>query len=202
MAVPSDYNPNIPQSTDLLSVSQGNILLNFQAIQALIDVNHVDFAATGAGKHAFVEMPVQSPVPTTVGGEVGLYCQTSSITSQPELVFARQSGSSAPSQVRISEFTSGVWANPGWARLPSGFLIKWRSDISFGSSRTVTINVNTDFTSPAYTTLFSVNITGQDMANNWNNVIAVGGSSFPNILVYTSSVPAGTVSFNYLLIGI
>lgn len=202
MAIPSDYNPNIPQSTDLLSVSQGNLLDNFGAIQALIDVNHVDFAATGAGKHTFVEMPVQSPVPTTVGGEVGLYCQTSASTTQPELVFARQSGSSAPAAVRITEFTSAGWTNPGWTKLPSGIMMKWHANIGFGGSRTVTLNLNTDVSgSPNFTTVLTILITPIDTAAAWNNVIAISNVTVPSFTVYTSSVPPSSVQFSYLAIG-
>ena len=202
MPIPSDYNPNIPQSSDLLSVSQGDLLDNFGAIQALIDVNHVDFAAVGAGKHTFVEMPVQSPVPTTVGGEVGLYCQTSATTTQPELVFARQAGSSAPASVQITEFTSAGWANPGWTKLPSGIMFKWRANIGFGGSNTVTKNLNTDVPgSPNFTTVLTILITPIDTAGTYNNVIGIKTVAVPSFTVYTSIVPPGTVQFSYFAIG-
>lgn len=202
MSVPSDYNPNIPQSTDLLSVSQSNILNNFGALQALIDVNHVDFAATGAGKHTFVEMPVQSPVPTTVGGEVGLYCQTSASTSQPEMVFARQAGSSYPSALQLVEFTSTNYNTTGWSRIPSGILLKWRADVGFGGASSVTININsTSPASPNFTTVLAIYVTPIDTAGSWNQVIALKSFSFPNFVVYTTGTPPSSVLFNYLVIG-
>lgn len=205
MPVPSDYNPNIPQPTDLLSVSQGNLLNNFGALQALIDVNHIDFAAAGAGKHSFVEMPVQNPVPTTSAGEVGLYSQTSAITAQPELVFARQMGSTAPAQVQVTEFTSARWQNPGWAMLPSGILLKWHSNIPFGGSQTVVVDLNTDVpTSPNYTNVLTVLVCGVDTAGTYDHVIAVksnSGGGAVILTVYAGTVPPGTVSFRYLAIG-
>ena len=202
MAIPSDYNANIPQPSDLLSISQGNLLNNFGAIQALIDINHVDFAAVGAGKHTFVEMPVQSPVPTTVGGEVGLYCQTSASTTQPELVFARQAGSSAPAAVQITEFTSAGWTNPGWTKLPSGIMMKWRANIGVGGSNTVTKNLNTDVPgSPNFTTVLTILITPIDTAATYNNVIGISNVTSPSFTVYTASTPPSTVQFSYFAIG-
>ncbi len=202
MPVPSDFNANIPQSSDLLSVSQGNLLNNFGAIKAIIDINHVDFAAVGAGKHTFVEMPVQSPVPTTVGGEVGLYCQTSAVTTQPELVFARQAASSAPAAVQITEFTSAGWTNPGWTKLPSGIMLKWRANIGFGGLSAVTKNLNTDVPgSPNFTTVLTILITPIDTAAAYDHVIGISNVTFPSFTVYTPAVPPGTVQFSYLAIG-
>lgn len=202
MPVPSDYNANIPQATDLLSVSQGDILDNFGAIKALIDVNHVDFAAIGAGKHSFVEMPVQSPVPTTSGGEVGLYCQTSASTTQPEMVFARQAGSSYPAAIQTVEFTSTNYNTTGWSRIPSGILLKWRADVGFGGSSTVSININsTTPSSPNFTVVLAIYITPIDTAGTWNNVIGLKSFTFPNFTVYTTGTPPSSVLFNYLVIG-
>ncbi len=202
MPVPSDYNALIPQPTDDPSISQGQILNNFGAIKSLIDINHVDFAAIGAGKHTFVEMPVQSPVPTTIGGEVGLYCQTSASTTQPELVFARQLGSTAPAEVRLTEFTSAGWTNPGWTKLPSGIMMKWRANIGFGGISTVTKNLNTDVPgSPNFTTVLTILITPIDTAAAYDHVIGISNVTFPNFTVYTPAVPPGTVQFSYLAIG-
>ena len=51
------YQNNIPQPTDQLSVSQGDLLNNFASIYTLIGVNHVQFDASGQGKHFFAEFP-------------------------------------------------------------------------------------------------------------------------------------------------
>ena len=67
------YNPNIPQATDTLNSSQGDLLANFMAIQTLIDVNHYDFASANQGKHMFVTMPVQTQSPGTALGEMALF---------------------------------------------------------------------------------------------------------------------------------
>lgn len=196
------YNANIPQPTDLLSASQPQILANFQALQTLIDVNHVDFASGNQGKHAFVEMPVQFPVPVTIAAEVGLYCQTSAITAQPELVFSRQFGSTAPAAVQITEFTSAGWTNPGWARLPSGILLKWHSGIGFGGATTKVVNVNTDVPgSPNFITTLTILITPIDTVGTFNNVMSIRNITFPNFTVGVPAIPPATVTFAYLAIG-
>lgn len=202
MPVPSDYKPNIPQATDLLSQSQLDLLNNFGAIQALIDINHSDFANPNAGKHNFVEMPVQFPVPTTAGSEVGLYCQTSVSTAQPELVFARQAGSTAPAAVQITEFTSAGWTNPGWSKLPSGIMLKWHANIGFGGSATKIINVNTDVPgSPNFITTLTILVTLIDTAATYDHVVGISNVTFPHFTAYTPIIPPGTVAFSYLAIG-
>jgi len=134
------YQANKPQATDQLSVSQGDIQGNFAAIKTLIDVNHVDFASANQGKHYFVEFPKQTaPLPVASANEVALYCQQSSYTSQPELVFSHQLGSNAPVPARIVEFTSAYWGTNGWTRLPSGILLKWGQALLSNGLTTTTI---------------------------------------------------------------
>jgi hypothetical protein len=202
MPVPSDYDPNIPQPTDQLSVSQADILNNFGALQAMLDINHVDFANAGAGKHFFIELPVQLVAPVTAGGEVGLYSRTSTSTTQPELVFLRQAGSTAPAAVQSTEFTSAGWTNPGWTKLPSGIMFKWRANIGFGGVNTVTINLNTNVPgSPNFTTALTILITPIDTAASYDHVMGISNVTFPNFTVYAATVPPGTVQFSYLAIG-
>lgn len=115
------YNPNIPQAADLLSQSQGDILANFQALQTLIDVNHVDFASGDQGKHKWVSLPVQGASPVTAATEIALFSRTSALTTVPELCI-RFAGNGT-----VIEATSTLLANNGWTYLPSGVLLKWGS---------------------------------------------------------------------------
>ena len=182
------YNANIPQPTDQLSVSQADILNNFMAIKTLIDVNHVDFSGgANQGKHFFIEFPIQSPVPTTAAGEVGLYSQTSTLTSQPELVFSKQSGTS------VYEFTSsGQLANGGWVRSPSGILMLWGTG-GPGAAGAYTVTYPVNASTPVFAFVYSSFVTPTS-----------------NIVVYVTSVTttqinlnvSGAGSFNYLIIGI
>lgn len=151
------YNQNIPQATDQMSVSQNDLLNNFQAIYNAFNLNHVPFNSGSPiqGKHAFVEMPNQSSsVPSTIANEVGLYCNTSTYTTQPELFFAKQLGSTAPiANYEIS--SSNYIQNGGWTRFPSGILIKWGT-FNTGSGGTGTLTFPTASSIPAFGNIFGV----------------------------------------------
>lgn len=57
----TQYKPNIPQPSDLISVSQDDLLKNFQYLNTFLDVEHqqsgLDTTATGSGRHRTVSMP-------------------------------------------------------------------------------------------------------------------------------------------------
>ena len=196
---------NVPLSGQSLGVTRVPINQNFSVIDSAFLVDHVDYNTVGQGKHKKVSMPVQNPVPAPQAGEVQLYSQTSAITNQPELVFTHQLGSTAPLAARIVEFTSAGWNNPGWCRLPSGIMMKWRSGIGFGGNASVTVNVNTNVPgSPAFSSLFTVLITTIDTNASYNNVIGISNITFPNFTASTFggfSNPGASVSIAYLAIG-
>lgn len=195
---------NVPLSGQTLSVTRVPINQNFSVIDTAFAVDHVDYNISGQGRHNKVSFPVQNPVPAPQAGIVQLYSQLSAITNQPELVFTHQLGSTAPLAARIVEFTSAGWANPGWTRLPSGILLKWRSGINFASVNTVTINLNVDVPgSPNFTTLFSVfnSSTSNTKYNTVVNMKSIVGTTV--IFQHNGLVdaPAG-YTIAYLAIGI
>lgn len=148
---------NVPLSGQSLSVTRVPINQNFSTIDTAFQVDHVDYNIANQGMHNRVSFPTQNPVPAPLAGIVQLYSQVSAITGQPELVFAHQLGSTAPTAAQIVEFTSAGWANPGWTRLPSGILLKWHYGISMAGLATVVVNLNTDVPgSPNFTTVYSV----------------------------------------------
>lgn len=195
---------NVPLSGQTLGVTRVPINQNFSVIDTAFQVDHVDYNISGQGQHNRVSFPVQNPVPTPIAGIVQLYSQLSSFTNQPELVFAHQAGSTAPAAARIAEFTSAGYTNPGWARLPSGIMMKWRSGIGFGGNASVTININTTTpTSPAFSDIFTILITPIDTNASYNNTIGISSIAFPNFTVskFGGSNPGSSVSFAYLVIG-
>ena len=115
------YQANKPQATDALSQSQIDIQNNFGAIQTLIDVNHVDFASSDAGKHKFVTFPAQTLplVPPIVAGEIGLFNQSAAPTGINDLWMYR--GTAAPFPITGYNGT----ATSGWTYIPSGLIIAW-----------------------------------------------------------------------------
>lgn len=140
MPVPAaSYQPTIPQATDQLSKSQGDILNNFGAIQTLIDYDHVDFSgavvasiSTSAGKHFRVTLPAQSPAPTFAGGDVGFYNFLNTVSGINELYVNKLNVGSVNAQVPMTMSVLSTIASPtfvtgqnGWTYLPSGILLKW-----------------------------------------------------------------------------
>lgn len=186
------YKSAIPLATDLLSQSQDDIKVNFLAIKTLVDINHVTFDAGGGGKHAFVQFPVQSPVPTTGAGEVGLYSQTSTITGNPELVYAPESAATT------YEFSSAVKNEKGYAMLPSGIIMKWGSG---------TVNANTTAVAtfeagagvPAFTTVYNVQVTRQG-ATGETGVLYYQSVTTTNITVFNTA--DASKNFFYAIIGV
>jgi hypothetical protein len=175
------YNQNIPQPTDELSVSQGDLLNNFMAIYNAFNQNHVPFNSGTPlqGLHAFVEMPNQSgSVPSTIANEVGLFCNTSTFTTQPELFFAKQLGSSAPPALTTPyEISSSNYiANGGWSRLPSGILLKWGTFSLSGATGTVTYPVAV--TIPAFAHVFTVYCTSTSVVAAYFSVNTLLNASF------------------------
>lgn len=197
------YNPNIPQPTDILSQSQGDILDNFQAIDVWVDVDHVDFGSPDEGKHNQVTFVVQGAQPTFLAGEIGLYNFLSPLTGVDELYITNQAGINT----QLSASTLSTNANPGnnisgWTYLPSGILLKWGNG---------TANGNTPFTFPVGPTIpVFTNVMSMEITTFANNVADtdtfVRLSAFSNVgfnaygSQRTAAVPVAA-SFQYLAIG-
>lgn len=194
----STYNNNIPQATDRLKDSQGSMLGNFQSIATLVAVNHAPFNSSNQGKHNFVEMPVQSPVPTTVAGEVGLYCQTSPLTGVPALVFAPQSAGTPV------EFTSSLQAANGWSRLPSGILLKWGQATAANGTATITFPTGANipvFSVPPFQVFLTPFTFGGD-TDSFSYVFQVFTTNFTVVSVKRTSLGSSGNFLSYLAIGI
>ena len=195
---------NVPLAGQTLGQTQVPINSNFVSIDSAFAVNHVPYNTTNAGMHNIVSFPTQGSAPSLLAGIVQLYSQISTITNQPELVFAHQSGSTAPTAAQIVEFTSAGWANPGWCRLPSGILMKWHSGISMASLSTLTINLNTDVAgSPNFTNVFAVFPATTNPAANYNNIIGIKTLTFPNVTFAQFGIvaPPSGLTISYLAIG-
>lgn len=69
------YDPDIPAPADLLSVSQGDLLENFDQLNTQFGVNHVEFDDPGAnkGKHKFCSFVEQANDPAAQADEYLLY---------------------------------------------------------------------------------------------------------------------------------
>lgn len=87
------YNPQIPQPTDRISTSQGDLLANFQQLEAQYGTNgdHIEWTATtDNGKHkrsTYIDQTASPPI--TAGFECASYARTAG--NQTNL-YARRNG--------------------------------------------------------------------------------------------------------------
>lgn len=156
------YYPNIPAASDDPSVSQGEIQTNFATINTAFALNHVPLGtgAGSAGKHNFVEMPVQSSAPTTINGEGTLYTKsvTDHATTSSQLFY--QPDTSTPSAYvyqltrTIAPGSQTTFAtNPGWSFLPGGMLIQWGTNTCASGT---TISFPVTFSTACYSVQMTV----------------------------------------------
>lgn len=189
------YQQNIPRPTDQLNNSQGDIQGNFLEIYNWVAINHEQFDTANAGKHTQVTLPINpAPTPTAIG-EANIYSRTSTLTTNTELTWQRDSNGA------VIEWT-GLLANQnGWTRLPSGILMKWGFANSTGTGFTLnypvaaTIPVFVGFPYIVQVTPYSGSATG--ITVTVNNAAFFTVNTFQTNLATPSASP-----FYYLAIGI
>lgn len=182
MPGPYVFNNNIPQPTDKISDSQPELLQNNQSIQDWIEINHVTFNDTDAGKHIGIQI-VESVAPATGAKEIGLYADQDPDTLDEELYFRRQNNG-----VTIPMTAADFTPNQGWTYLPSGMLIKWgTTTIAAGTginqSGAPTTEVDYSF-GPAFSSVLQVFPQARPAGT------ALGTD--PNIAIYVQTFGIGT----------
>ena len=124
------YTANIPQPTDQINNSQPQLLANFQSIDTLVNVNHVNFddPSGNQGKHKWSAYPGPSPsyTPPVVAGEVTLFNSLDTTTGVNELTIIKSNGNQVfATESILSPNTPPTQLGIGWTRFPSGILMVW-----------------------------------------------------------------------------
>jgi hypothetical protein len=148
------YNNAIPKPGDEQKDSQPQILANFAAIQALIDVNHVDFDVADSGKHKHITLPVQAAAPV-LAADNGFYNKLCATTAKNETYIHGQKSAGTtdiPFTASILSNSVPISDSTGWTYLPSGILMRWENVLGFNGTTTVTLGGGF----PAFTTIYSV----------------------------------------------
>ena len=128
------YNQNIPQPNDQISVSQNQLLQNFQSIFTAFTQNHQPFNAGTAGQHTLVQLTTQAAAPA-FGGTPGFWASTAA--NSPVYLHT-----AAGADRNISDRT---WnAVQGSTMLPSGLILKW------GLGGAAAVVFTTDFPTAIY----------------------------------------------------
>lgn len=105
------YNPNIPQGTDNISVSQAQILGNFGQLNTQFAIDHTAFntgSGNGDGFHKKVTLPGNVTPPTPAANFCSIYGKTTSSVTIPWLRRDGLAGSPEWSMVPIKAFGSFV----------------------------------------------------------------------------------------------
>lgn len=184
------FNPNIPQPNDALSQSQADILANFQAIAPLFN----------QGIQQFVKLPEQPSAPPTNANEIALYSKD--VSGATQLFMRRESNGTE------INFTSSLQASSGWARLPSGILLKWGS--STPTRNTLgTVTFNTGAGIPVFTSIFSVMVCqtfgAGPSTGDLNLAVSAGNFTTTTFQVFGRAIGlpnSGTYDIRFLAIGI
>jgi hypothetical protein len=133
------YNPNIPNPTDFLSDSQGQIKNNFNSANTVYGTNHFAFndASANAGKHKYLVMPLNTGIPGTAVGDINLFNTNFAVGAPSVLCFTRDG--QGPNFTRITGIIDPLSsANPGYTILMGGMLLQW-GIANVTSSTTVTM---------------------------------------------------------------
>lgn len=105
------YSPNIPQVGDFLSISQKQILANFQSINNTFLIDHVALTAVeNVGQHNALTFRLQGSDPATGADQCALY--TKLVTSVPQLFF-RSNSNATPIQMSNSNLNTVQTGAPG-----------------------------------------------------------------------------------------
>jgi hypothetical protein len=173
------FTPNMPLPPQTLGQTQSLVLNNFASLRQGISntaagkPNHVDVngGSTAAGKHIFIQMPVQTPgAPNlTLSNEVGLISQTTAGSS--ELYFNRDGQNNAGTP-RYRQMTGPTFFNQGdnsvggTSIIFDGLVFKWGYVNLSGGSTTVSFatQCGSAFTTTCYSVILSGN-TGFNASN-------------------------------------
>lgn len=183
------FTNNIPQAGQTIASTQDPILQNFQAINELINVNHVGFSNTDDyGKHNFTSFVAQVSDPVTVD-QMALYSKLSTDTNGIEL-FKRYPNNGAV--VQVTGFSgSGTGAtNPGYGYLSATLMMKWGIATGISPSTSNVITFPTAGSIPAFT---SAPLTVYFVPNV--NYTCVQGSNYVSASTTTNFTLVTTTSF-------
>lgn len=178
------FKANIPQSTDQVSISQADLLANFQEIDTFVAVDHAAFNTANAGKHYFNQAAAPAAASAT---QVGIYCKD--LGGAPEL-YINKSASQVP-------FTKSLKAADGYTCLPSGVIIKWGTGVA-NNGVNAPINfagaVDAPFTQPPTVTLSQFWPGGAT-----DHTVFLSAVTATQLTVYGRAVAAET--YHYIAIG-
>ena len=138
------YIYNIPQATDQLSVSQGQILGNFTALGAIAgNASNSSASINSTAGFNWLYLPPQGAIPPAgsafAAGNVALYSANNASTTFNEL-YVNKTTSAGVVQIPITAYANGAIAGNtavSWTYLPSGMLMIQGQNTTVGGTVTI-----------------------------------------------------------------
>lgn len=184
------YTPNVPLAEQEINATQVPILNNFQAINELINVNHVGFNdSVNFGKHTYTSFPAQISDPATTATEIALYSKSAATANGIELFYRYPSNGTV---VQLSGGGStGISSTNGSSYITSTILMKW-GNATINPTGSTVVTFPTGGGLPAFgTTVYTVNF-----APSGSYTLSTNGGWISNITTtsFTFNAPTGGMS--------
>ena len=169
------FNSNIPQGTDALIKSQGQLRSNFQAINAVFSENHVPMNSELQGMHNLLNFRPQGLDPATSATQIALF--TKLVSSIPMLFYA-PSSSQAPVQLTFPSLSTGLQSSNPDVYLADQYSFIAGPFVVYGGKITGATNGQVKVLSPTTTLLYASVKTIYKVDLAVSSVTAIVGSSF------------------------
>jgi len=201
---------DIPQATDQLSISQGNLLNNMGILGAIAGNATANSASLNATVgFNFVNFALPGAAATTSANQMALYTGANANTTRQELYVVRQN-STLPVPITGSRTAAAAYVpavgfvqSQGWTYLPSGVLMVWGCATT-GASTHVTIAYNSITGFPGFATGGTPQVTRIGGSTS-QNFMLLTGVTLGGFTTYSTgqNPPTGTnYNFNWMAIGI
>jgi hypothetical protein len=186
------FLPNIPQSSDNLDFSQGQLLSNNQGLDTVFGIDHTLFSDSTAnkGKHKKSTYFAQAASPGTSASESAIYSKTAG-TGTNEIYIQKESTAPAGSDIQLTLFSKGVATlQTGYSWLPGGILIQWIQDSG-------TNNTAKNFPIAFPNACWNVQLT--KVSSSTSSIVGHNGFTTTQFTLITNAV--GAITYNMIAIG-
>lgn len=204
------YSNTIPAATDELKNSQSDLLANFEALEALIEVNHLlgtfDSPIAGdTGKHSQVMMPENAAPDVAGANEASIFCNVGPVSAITELFFQREAGVISTPLTEQRNYT--IAGDDGFFRVGGGnLLVRFNKVTGLPAATFFQVNY-TGLPGPAYLSTPVVFVTPRFTLIDAQNVsVTISDSDINGFRVYSRNTLVGGVfitvgTFDWISVG-
>lgn len=205
------FLPDIPQSTDQLSISQGNILNNFTILGAIAgnanaSSGSINTSGTNSGFN-WIYLPPNNATPPAgaafPAGNVGIYSANNARTGFNEVYLNKTTAAGIVQIPSTACRLGGTDNGNGWTYLPSGLKMAWGRSTT-GLSTNVTLLYANELTNfPGFLTPYNIpQLTRIAVVGATSNFVKLTNYTQTTFQVSSSLGTTGTnIQFSWFVIG-